>query len=182
MVILYSMASPFIIEQVFHQSAVTTGNCSLLSGLAVMIGGLLSKSSMRLSLYKKMSVAGPLLFALSILMVITMHYVPSLIAMMIVVMALHTVSGFTFNTFYSHALGRFTTNAGIVSGITGGGTYIITSLLSYALVSVLNVQDLVVLGMAYFLVASLIAGSLILFIQAQRRMAVGEQSASAAIS
>jgi MFS family permease len=182
MVILYSMASPFIIEQVFHQSAVTTGNCSLLSGLAVMIGGLLSKSSMRLSLYKKMSVAGPLLFALSILMIVTLHYIPSLIAMMVVVMALHIVSGFTFNSFYSHALGRFTTNAGIVSGITGGGTYIITSVLSYALVSILNVQDLVVLGMAYLLIASMIGGSLILFIQAQRRTVVREQNATAAIS
>ncbi|HEY5748830.1 MAG TPA: MFS transporter [Chryseolinea sp.] len=181
MVILYSMASPFIIEQVFHQSAVTTGNCSLLSGLAVMMGGLLSKSSMRLSLYKKMSVAGPLLFALSILMIVTMHYFPSLLSMMIIVMALHIVSGFTFNSFYSHALGRFTTNAGIVSGITGGGTYIITSLLSYALVRILDVQNLVILGMAYLLIASMIAGSLILFIQAQRRTVVREQRASAAI-
>ena len=181
MVILYSMASPFIIEQVFHQSAVTTGNCSLLSGLAVMIGGLLSKSSMRLSLYAKMSVAGPLLFTLSVLMIIIMYYFPSLLTLMTIVMALHIVSGFTFNTFYSHALGRFTTNAGIVSGITGGGTYIITSLLSYALVSVLDVQNLVILGMAYLLIASLIGGSLILFIQAQRRTAVREQSAGATI-
>ena len=181
MVILYSMASPFIIEQVFHQSAVTTGNCSLLSGLAVMMGGLLSKSSMRRSLYAKMSVAGPLLFTLSVLMIIILYYFPSLLTLMTIVMALHIVSGFTFNTFYSHALGRFTTNAGIVSGITGGGTYIITSLLSYALVRVLDVQNLVILGMAYLLIATLIGGSLILFIQAQRRTAVREQSAGAAI-
>jgi DHA1 family bicyclomycin/chloramphenicol resistance-like MFS transporter len=181
MVILYSMASPFIIEQVFHQSAVTTGNCSLLSGLAVMIGGLLSKSSMQRSLYAKMSVAGPALFVLSIVMIITLRYMPSLSAMMTIVMALHIVSGFTFNTFYSHALGRFTTNAGIVSGITGGGTYIITSLLSYALVRVLDVQNLVILGMAYLLIASLIGGSFILFIQAHRRTVVREQPSPAAV-
>lgn len=181
MVILYNMASPFIIEQVFHQSAVTTGNCALLSGLAIMGGGLLSKSSLHRSLHTKMSVAGPLLLALSVLMIANLYYFPSLFSMMIIVIPLHAVSGFTFNTFYTYALGRFTANAGIVSGITGGGTYIITSLVSYALVSTLNMQNLVTLGLAYLTISGAITVSFILFTLAQRRTEVREQRAEAAV-
>lgn len=181
MVILYNMASPFIIEQVFHQSAVTTGNCALLSGMAIMAGGLLSKSSLHRSLYTKMSVAGPLLLVLSVLMIISLYYSPGLISMMIIVIPLHMVSGFTFNTFYTYALGRFTSNAGIVSGITGGATYIITSIVSYALVRALNVQNLVTLGMAYLVISGLITVSFFLFSLAQRRIQVREQSAEAVI-
>jgi MFS family permease len=178
MVIMYNMASPFIIEQVFHQSAVITGNFSLLSGVAVMAGGLLSKSSMRRSMYTKISLAGTLLLALSVLMIISLYYLPGLFTLIVAVVALHMVSGFTYNTFYSYALGRFTSNAGIVSGITGGGTYIITSLVSYTLVSTLELQNLVVLGIAYFVISVLISGSFIFFIQAQRRAVLSEQRAA----
>jgi hypothetical protein len=83
-------------------------------------------------------------------------------------------SGFTFNTFYTFALGRFSSHAGIVSGITGGGTYIITSILSYAIVTILQVQDLIMLGVAYLTLAILIGISSIVFIQAQKRTLVKE--------
>ena len=72
-------------------------------------------------------------------------------------------------------------NAGIVSGITGGATYIITSIVSYALVRALNVQNLVTLGMAYLVISGLITVSFFLFTLAQRRIQVREQSAEAVI-
>jgi len=115
---------------------------------------------------------------LSVLMIISLYYLPGLFTLIVAVVALHMVSGFTYNTFYSYALGRFTSNAGIVSGITGGGTYIITSLVSYTLVSTLELQNLVVLGIAYFVISVLISGSFIFFIQAQRRAVLSEERAA----
>jgi MFS family permease len=174
MVIVFNMASPFIIEHVFHESAVTIGYCSLLSGLAILVGGLVSKCFINQSLYAKMRVVAPLLIILATAMVSMMYYAPSLVTFIALVILLHMASGFTFNTFYTFALGRFSSHAGIVSGITGGGTYIITSILSYAIVTILHVQDLIMLGIAYLTLAILIGISSIVFIQAQKRTLVKE--------
>jgi len=181
MVIVFNMASPFIIEHVFHQSAVTIGNSALLSGLAVMGGGLISKSLIDRPLQAKIAVAGPLLVILSSLTVIVLYYSPTLVTMMTMVAMMHVVSGFTFNTFFTYALGRLKSNAGIVSGITGGGTYIITSALSYAVVSVLQIQDVLMLGIAYLTFASLIGFSFILFVVARNRVVAREVQQAPAI-
>jgi len=181
MVIVFNMASPFIIEHVFHQSAVTIGNSALLSGVAVMAGGLLSKSFIDRPLHLKMSVLGPLLLVLSSLMVIVLYYSPTLVSLMTMVVLLHVVSGFTFNTFFTYALGRFKSNAGIVSGITGGGTYIVTSALSYSVVRVLQIQDVLMLGIAYLTFAGLIGLSFVLFVLARNRNVARELRTAAAI-
>ncbi len=181
MVIMYNMASPFIIEHVFHESAVTIGYCSLLSGLAILAGGLISKSFINRPLVSKMRVAGPLLIAIATIMVSTMYYTPSLVTFMILVILMHMASGFTFNTFYTFALGRFSSHAGIVSGITGGGTYIITSILSYSVVTLLQVQDLVMLGAAYLTLATLIVISFIVFALAQKRVKQEEPQLAPAV-
>ncbi|MBL0740630.1 MFS transporter [Chryseolinea lacunae] len=180
-VILYNMASPFIIENVFHQSAVATGNSSLLSGLAVMMGGLLSKSLIHKAITEKMLIAGPVIFVSAALSVVVLYFFPNLVAMMVMVMLLHIGSGFTFNTFYTYALGRFSKNAGILSGITGGGTFIVTSIVSYAIVSLLHIQTLVMLGVGYLVIASFISLSLILFVHAHKRRMVEQLQAAPAV-
>ena len=168
-VLLFNMAGPFIIEHGFHQSAVTTGNSSLLSGLAVLTGGLLSKTFINRSIGDKLSITGPLFFLLAGITVLLMDFFPSLTGMIIMVMLLHLVSGFMFNTFYTYALGRFSTNVGLASGLTGGGTYILTSVFSYSVVRLLHVQSVVMLGVAYLLLASLTAILLVLFMQSYNR-------------
>jgi MFS transporter, DHA1 family, multidrug resistance protein len=168
-VIVYNMTSPFIIQHTFHQSAVTIGNCSLLSGLAIMAGGLLSKRFINRSLSSKMMIAGPSFFLLSNLMVIVMHYDPSFIAMMTLIILLHVAGGFTFNSFYTFALGRFSSNAGILSGIVGGGTYILTSIFSYTVVSTLQVRDPLSLSLAYLSFAVLIGSTFIVFAFLQKQ-------------
>ena len=181
MVIVFNMASPFIIGHVFHQSAVAIGNSALLSGIAVMAGGLLSKSVIDRPLQAKISAAGILLIMLSSLMVVFLYYSPTLISLMTMVVLLHIVSGFTFNTFFTYALGRFKSNAGIVSGITGGGTYIITSALSYTVVSLLQVQDVLMLAFAYLTFAGVIGSSLILFVLIQKRNIARQLQAAPAV-
>jgi DHA1 family bicyclomycin/chloramphenicol resistance-like MFS transporter len=168
-VTVYNMASPFIIQHVFHQSAVTIGNCSLVSGLALMAGGLTSKRFINHSLSTKMMIAGPLLSILAILMIVVMYYFPNLIALMTLIVLSHMVGGFTFNTFYTYALGRFSSHAGVVSGIVGGVTYILASVLGYAVVSALQIHDAITLGFAYLILAVIIGVSFILFVVVQRR-------------
>jgi MFS transporter, DHA1 family, multidrug resistance protein len=177
-VTVYNMTSPFIIQHVFHQSAVTIGNSSLLSGLALMVGGLLSKRFINHSLSLKMRIAGPLLFVISTLMIIVLSNHPSLISMMTMIMLFHIVGGFTFNMFYTYALGRFSSHAGILSGIVGGATYILASVFSYVVVSMLHVQDALMLGFAYWIFAVLIGISFIVFTAAQRARAKQTQSFS----
>ncbi len=181
MVIVFNMASPFIIQHIFHASAVTIGYCSLLSGVAILAGGLISKSQINRPLVTKMRVVAPLLIAFSILMIITMTYFPSLTAFMVIVILIHMASGFTFNTFYTYALGRFSANAGIVSGITGGGTYIVTSILSFSVVTLLHVQNLLMLGAAYLTLAVLISIAFIIFTFAQKRIITTEAQPAAAV-
>lgn len=166
---VYNMASPFILKQVFHQSAVSIGNCSLLSGLALMAGGLTSKRLINHSITSKMMIAGPLLSILALLMIVVMYYKPNLVVMMTLIVFSHMVGGFTFNTFYTYALGRFSSNAGILSGIVGGGTYIFASVLSYGVVSGLHIQDPAMLGVAYLILAIVIGVSFIFFAAARRR-------------
>jgi len=181
MVIVFNMASPFIIQHIFHASAVTIGYCSLLSGVAILAGGLISKSQINRPLINKMRVVAPLLVTFSTLMIITMMYFPSLVTFMIIVILMHMASGFTFNTFYTYALGRFSSNAGIVSGITGGGTYIITSILSFSVVTLLHVQDLLMLGAAYLTLATLISIAFIIFSFAHKRVITAEAQPAPAV-
>jgi MFS transporter, DHA1 family, multidrug resistance protein len=180
MVIVFNMASPFIIEHVFHASPIIIGYSSLLSGLAILAGGMLSKSMINLPLASKMRVVAPLLLTFSTAMIIAMNYFPSLVTFIIIIVFLHMTSGFTFNTFYTYALGRFSSNAGIVSGITGGGTYIITSILSFSVVTLLQVQNLLMLGAAYLTLATLISIACIIFTFAQKRIIATEAQTVAA--
>ncbi|MBT1706239.1 MFS transporter [Chryseosolibacter indicus] len=180
-VIVFNMASPFIIEHVFHGSAVIIGNASLFSGLAVLLGGLLSKSFIDRSIFAKMMLIGPFLLGVSFLMMVFMVLFPSLILMMSMVLLLHIGSGFTFNTFYTYALGRFSSNAGIASGITGGGAYVITSTVSYALTSTLEVHDPLTLGASYCISAALTSITFILFSRARKRSITLQASAEPAM-
>lgn len=172
MVMLFNMASPFIIQQVFHESAVTTGNIALLSGLAIMTGGILSRSFIHKSINSKMNILGPLLIALSGIMVGAFALFPGLLTMTVAITLMHVASGFTFNMFFTYALNRFGMHAGIVSGLTGGGAYIITSLMSFTLVGLLDVERLLMLGMAYFILSALLVISFALFTVAQKNVFV----------
>ncbi|HEY0655341.1 MAG TPA: MFS transporter [Chryseosolibacter sp.] len=163
MVMMYNLASPFIIEQVFDQSPVVTGNAALLSGLAILVGGLISKATIKKSIFNKMKIATPLLVLFPLLLIVTMTYFQSLSLMITIVFLLHVVSGFTFNTFYAYAFGRFSTHAGIVSGLTGGGLYIITSIVSYSMAGLLQVQTPLMLGVGYAIVTLLILSAFVGF-------------------
>ena len=167
MLLVFGMTSPFIIEHVFHYSPVVAGYCSLLSGVALMTGGIISKSLIRKSLTRKITIAITLQLAFAISMIIAATYFSSLYSMMPFVLLIHLISGFVFNNLFSYCLGRFSKNAGIASGITGGLMYVMASFFSYSLVDLVNIKSQGVLGIAYLVLIVLIIIFFVLFYRAR---------------
>jgi len=96
-------------------------------------------------------------------MIASSGHITSIYTLMPFVLIIHLLSGFLFNNFFSYCLGRFSKNAGIASGITGGALYVITSFFSYSIVSLVNIKSQALLGMAYLSLASLLGLFYILF-------------------
>lgn len=153
--VIYGMSAPFIVEHVFHYPAVVTGYCSLISGVCLMGGGIISKTLINRPLNKKLT-AG-IVFQLSVagLMAITAASYSNIITLIAFTAIVHITSGFLFNNVFAYCLGRFSGNAGVASGITGGGLFIITSVISYGTVNVLGIHDQGKLGIAYVIFALL---------------------------
>jgi MFS family permease len=150
MVLLFGMASPFIIEHQWHQTPVVTGYCALLSGVSMMMGGIISRSMLRIPLEKKLPIALAIQLASGVFAItISMLGVANIYVMMSFVLLQHGVAGFVFNNLFAYSLGRFSRNAGIVAGMTGGASYIISSFSSYGTVSFLGVTNQTLLGTAY---------------------------------
>jgi MFS transporter, DHA1 family, multidrug resistance protein len=166
MVLVFGMSSPFIIEQVFHFSPVVTGYSALLSGVSLMTGGIISKSMIARPLDHKIPVAMGLQTLIALGMVGAFAWMGSggaagsgharmIFPMLAFVAGIHLLAGFVFNNLFTYALGRFTSHGGIVSGLTGGGNYVITSVFSYGMVGLLVIRSPMLLGVAYLLLALL---------------------------
>lgn len=167
MLLVYGMSSPFIIEHLFNKSSVVTGYCALLSGVALMAGGMISKMLIKQPMIKKVSTAVLGMIAVSVIMIALSRYLTNLLVLMPFVLLLHMMSGFIFNIYMSYSLGRFTSNAGMVSGITGGGNYVVTSILSYTVLSSFAIHNQFQLGIAYFAIALLAGTIFLLFLKAR---------------
>lgn len=148
MVIIYSLSSPFIIERVLGFSAITTGYSSLLSGLSLMTGGIIAKALIKKPLAKKIVIAFGIQFFLILMMVITASAVSSLYTLIGFIIGIHIAGGFIFNILYGYCLSRFSNNAGIASGLTGGVMYMISSIFSYGFANLFEVKSQFFLGIA----------------------------------
>jgi DHA1 family bicyclomycin/chloramphenicol resistance-like MFS transporter len=167
MLVVFGMTSPFIIEHVFHYSPVITGYCALLSGVALMAGGIISKALISRSLTKKIVVAVSLQLLFAGAMIASSGLASNLFTLMPFVLVVHLLAGFIFNNIFSYCLGRFSKNAGVASGVTGGSMYVMTSILSYVLVNIVPIRNQGLLGGAYLTLALLIYMAFALFRKAQ---------------
>ena len=150
MVLLFGMASPFIIEHQWHQTPVVTGYCALVSGVAMMAGGIISRSMLRIPLEKKLPIAlGVQLTSGAFAIIISVSGLTNIYVMMSFVILQHGVAGFVFNNLFAYSLGRFSRNAGIVAGMTGGASYIISSFSSYGTASFFAVTNQTMLALGY---------------------------------
>lgn len=146
--VLYAMASPFIIERVFHFTSVATGYSSLFSGVAILIGGTIAKASLKVPIDRKIPIALGLMTAFSVLIILTGIFYANIFVMIGLTVGLHMTGGFVFNTLFAYCLSRWTKNAGTAGGLTGGGMYVGSSVIGYSLVNIYGIRSQAVLGVA----------------------------------
>lgn len=151
MVMIFSMSAAFIVEQKFHFGPVTTGYCALLSGTALFFGGIIGKSLTKGTLFRKIAAANALQLSVIILMLISAVYFKSLGMLLFFVALVHLLGGLIYNRFFTYCLTRFPLNAGMASGITSGGSYLITSVISSLILFGLPITDQRSLAIGYFL-------------------------------
>lgn len=159
-VVTYSLSGPFIIEKVLGYSAVVTGYGSLLSGLSIMTGGIIAKKLIKRSLTKKIIAAFIIQVFFIILMIFTASLLSNIYTLIGFTICIHICGGFIFNIIYGYCLSRFTKNAGVASGVTGGSMYMISSMSSYFFANLYAIKSQTLLGIAN---ATLIFMILILF-------------------
>lgn len=147
-VITYSLSGPFIIEKVLGYSAVVSGYGSLLSGLSIMTGGILAKTLVKKPMVKKITIAFSIQMILSLLMIFTAPSLSNIYTLIGFTIGIHMSGGFIFNVIFGYCLSRFSKNAGVSAGITGGVMYMISSSFSYGLANLYAIKDQMFLGIA----------------------------------
>ncbi|TCN59893.1 MFS transporter [Flavobacterium circumlabens] len=147
-VVVFSLSSPFIIERVLGHSAITTGYTSLLSGLSLMTGGIIAKALIKKPLGKKVGIAFGIQILLVLLMIFTSSWLTNIYTLIGFIIGIHIAGGFIFNIIYGYCLTRFSKNAGVASGLTGGVMYMISSIFSYGFANLFKVKSQLLLGVA----------------------------------
>jgi MFS family permease len=149
MVIMYNMTGPFIVEHHFKFTPVVAGYCSLILGLAWMIGGFIGKALINRPFFSKLFVNIILQGVFVLLMIISLNFVTNIYMMVFFAFIIHIGAGFTYNNYFTYCLGRFPKNAAMSGGLTGGMVYVILSLLTYIVVSVIPAKDVRNLSYSY---------------------------------
>lgn len=160
MVLVFGMSMPFIIEHGFHLSPVATGYAALCSGVSILLGGMLAKRLIDKPFFQKLSVAVTLQLAIGVVMYFAaMLHFNSVFSIMLFVVLLHLLEGFTYNIYFTYCITRFPAFAGTAGGVTSGGSYIVFSVVGYVLASILDIRDQQTLALSYlfFVVAIILA-------------------------
>lgn len=148
LVVIYSLSSPFIIERVLGHSAIITGYSSLLSGLSIMSGGIIAKTLIKKPMQQKIIIAFAIQIALVLLMIGTASFASSIYTLIGFTIGIHVCGGFIFNIIYGYCLSRFSKNAGVASGLSGGAMYVLSSLFSYSFANLFAIKSQLSLGLA----------------------------------
>ncbi len=160
MVLVFGMSMPFIIEHGFHLSPVATGYAALCSGVSILLGGMLAKRLIDKPFFAKLSTVVTLQLVIGLAMYLTaMLHFNSVFSIMLFVVLLHLLEGFTYNVYFTYCITRFPAFAATAGGVTSGGSYIVFSVIGYLLVSILDIYDQKTLALSYlfFVVAIMLA-------------------------
>jgi multidrug resistance protein len=160
MSIIFAMSAPFIIENRFHYPAVNIGYSALVSGVAMLCGGLTSKRLLHKKMFPKLYMAIFFQMGLALLMYSGLVLPNSIFGMMMFVFLIHCLTGFIYNIYLTYCLTRFSKNIAAAGGFTSGGSYIVTSVISLSVVNIIYVDKPQALAICYFMVAILILGGL----------------------
>jgi multidrug resistance protein len=162
MVMVYNMSGPFIIEHQLHLTPVAAGYCSLLLGLAWMVGGFIGKSTIDRPFYKKLIINIGLQTAFVLVMVYSLGFIVNLYTLLFFAFIIHVAAGFTYNNYFTKSMRKFPNNAGIAGGLTGGVVYILVSFLSYAIIYAFPAKDERNLSYGYLIL--ILSSALVMFI------------------
>lgn len=162
MIMVFAMSAPFIVENHFNLSAVATGYCALLSGVAMMIGGFIGKANVKKPIDSKIIIGCGLTFLIAVIMFISGNYADNLIALMIFVFSIHIAGGFMYNSYLTYNLTRFPKNAGVASGVSSGVSSLLTAFLSFIMVSSITIDGQSSLAINYAVFA--VCGLLVIYI------------------
>lgn len=155
-VMVCNMTAPFIIEHHLRFDAVTTGYCSLILGFAWMVGGFISKATIRHPFFRKLAINIGLQVIFILAMLLCLQFADNLYSLVGFAFAVHVGAGYTFNNYMTFSMTRFPQNAGIASGLTGGFTFLTVSALSYVIVSILPAKDGHHLALSYLMLSGLV--------------------------
>lgn len=163
LVMSFNMVIPFIIENIFQLSPVTTGYCALLSGIALITGGIIGKSIGIRRLLQKGIAFSLIQCAIILVMLDMLDSLNSIVLLMIFVVVIHLIEGILYNLFFTHCLIRFPKNAATAGGITSGGSYIVLSIAISVLLALLPHSRLQTLAYSYLILCLSIVILLVIF-------------------
>ena len=163
LLVVYGISSPFIIEKVYGYSPVVTDYSSLGSGIALMLGGITSKVLINKNLFLKINTAVILQLIFAGLMTIISFGANRFYVLLIFTLLIHFLSGFIFNNVYAYCLQRFSKNAGVASGLTGGGIYVISSIAGYGLINLFEIKNVQSISMVNLLIVVLTFLGIVIF-------------------
>lgn len=180
MIMIYNMTGPFIIEHNFGFSPVISGYCSLILGFAWMVGGFVSKATMRRPFIKKIAVNIFFQVVFVGAMFLAIPFFENLYSLVFFAFLIHVTAGYVFNNYFIFCLGAFPKNAGIASGLTGGITYVIVSTLSYVIIAGFPARDMLNLNYSYFTLSVLSVAVMFIIHRLTRgkKVAYGDLSAN----
>lgn len=148
---IFGLAGAFIIEHQMRYPPVVAGYASLAMGLAWMCGGFLGKATIHKTLLPKLRLSNALQLVITIAMIASSMLAANIYTLIIFAFGIHICVGFIFNNYFAFCLGRFPEMAGVTSGLSGGATFIITAVASYAVVGILHPASQSVLGCSYLI-------------------------------
>jgi MFS family permease len=170
MVIMYNMTGPYIIEHHFKLTPVVAGYCSLILGLAWMVGGFISKAVINKPFYSKLSVNIALQVVFVGIMIGSLNFVSNLYSMVFFAFLIHVCAGFTYNNYFAYCLGKFPDNAATAGGLTGGAAYVILSFLTYGVITLFPAKDERNLSYSYLVFILLSAMVMYILFRINRRV------------
>ncbi|MGN6492602.1 MAG: MFS transporter [Agriterribacter sp.] len=162
-VMIYGLSGAFILEHRMGYSPIAAGYAALALGIAWMCGGFLAKANLQKPLFKKTLIASIVQIAMVIVMIAAASWGTNIYTLIAFAGIIHFMGGFNFTNYFTRNLTMFPNMAGLAAGVTSGGNYIITSLLTYAIASAIQAQNQKQLGFSYAIAVALIVLIVILF-------------------
>lgn len=153
-VMAFSMVSPFLIEHVYGLSPQVTGYAALVMGLAWMTGGFVARSQLQRGLLDKHVRAVFFMGIVAGTMALVSWQWSNIYTLVLFAYLVHAACGMVFNIYFSECLGMFPQFAGLSGGLTGGVAFMLTSALSYAAVTMLDVHSQQGMAEVYLLFAA----------------------------